>query len=155
MKRLLLVLAAVASLTACNLDVPSPTTAGNPEPTNPDTETFNPILQIDLSKMTKTAAGTYWMDFKVGTGQELSADRQVLISFLGVLKSGATFAVSDSVSVPLSSLVGGLRDGMAGMKEGGERLIIMPSALGFGPAGAPGVPPNSTLIYDVLLHRID
>jgi FKBP-type peptidyl-prolyl cis-trans isomerase len=154
MRRLLLLLTAVASLTACNLDVPDPL-AGNPDPSNPDTETFNPILQIDLTKMTKTAAGTYILDYSVGTGQELSGDRQVLISFKGVLKNGALFGAGDSLSTPMTSLVGGLQDGMAGMKEGGERLIIMPSALGFGPGGAPGVPPNSTLIYDILLHRID
>jgi FKBP-type peptidyl-prolyl cis-trans isomerase FkpA len=155
MRRLLFLLAAVASLTACNLDVPAPTQAGSREPSNPDTETFNPTLQIDLTKMTKTAAGTYFMDYSVGNGLVLSGDRQVLISFLGVLKSGVAFGSADSLSVPMTSLVGGLRDGMVGMKEGGERLIVMPSALGFGPAGALGVPPNSTLIYDIILHRID
>src|SRR5262245_48982249 len=155
MRRLLLLLTAVASLTACNLDVPAPTQLGSPDPSNPDTETFNPILQIDLTKMTKTAAGTYYSDYRVGTGVVLSGDRQVLISFKGVLKNGALFGAGDSLSTPLSGLVGGLKDGMAGMKEGGERLIVMPSALGFGPQGAPGVPPNSTLIYDILLHRID
>src|SRR5215510_155264 len=140
MKRILSFLAAVASLTACNLDVPAPTLVGSDFPSNPDTETFalfNP--PIDLSKMTKTSAGTYFLDFGVGTGRQLSGEGRVLISFVGWLKNGTAFANRDSLSIAMDSLIKGLQDGMPGMKEGGERLIIMPSERGFGPLGAAGV----------------
>ena len=98
MKRLLFLLTAVASLAACNLDVPAPTFGGNLEPSNPDTETFNPILKIDLSKMTKTAAGTYFSDYSVGTGLTLTGDRQVSISYKGVLKNASLFGAADEIS---------------------------------------------------------
>ena len=155
MKRILLFLAAVASLTACNLDVPAPTQGGSPFPSNPDTETFNLTPPIDLSKMTKTATGTYFMDFEVGTGRQLSLDGRVLISFVGFLKNGTLFTSRDSLSIAMDSVIKGLQDAMPGMKEGGERLIVIPSERGFGPLGAAGVPRNSTLIFDMILWRID
>ena len=156
MKRLLLFLTAVASLTACNLDVPAPTLGGSDFPSNPDTETFNNFNPpIDLSKMTRTAAGAYFLDYEVGTGQVLSADDRLLMSYRAWLKNGVLFAFGDSASFALDSLVLGLQDAMPGMKAGGERLIILPSALGFGPQGAGGVPRNSTLIFDIRLWRVD
>jgi len=155
MKRILLFLAAVASLTACNLDVPAPTLGGSDVPSNPDTETFNLTPPIDLSKMTKTDAGTYFLDYKVGTGQTLTGDHRVLISFVGFLKDGRLFVTRDSLSIATDSLITGLRDGMPGMKEGGERVLVIPSRLGFGPLGSAGVPRNSTLIFDIVLWRID
>src|SRR5215475_12853334 len=156
MKRILVFLAAVASLTACNLDVPAPTLPGSDFPSNPDTETFslfNP--PIDLSKMTKTATGTYFADLRAGTGQQLTLDGRVLVSFVGWLKNGSPFAVRDSLSIAMDSLIKGLQDGMPGMRVGGERLIIMPSERGFGDLGAAGVPRNATLIFDMILWRID
>src|SRR5215813_4812920 len=145
MKRILVFLAAVASLTACNLDVPAPTLGGSDFPSNPDTETFNLNPPIDLSKMTKTSSGTYFFDYKVGTGLELSGDHRVLISFVGFLKNGSLFTSRDSLSIATDSLIKGLQDAMPGMKEGGERLMVIPSERGFGPLGAAGVPRNSTL----------
>ena len=155
MKRLLLFLTAVASLTACNLDVPAPTDTGSPDPSNPDTETFNFTPPIDLTKRTRTAAWAYFLDYEVGTGQVLSADDRLLMSYRAWLKNGVLFAFGDSASFALDSLVLGLQDAMPGMKAGGERLIILPSALGFGPQGAGGVPRNSTLIFDIRLWRVD
>src|SRR5262245_38791385 len=106
MKRILLFLAAVASLTACNLDVPAPTLPGSDFPSNPDTETFALFSPpIDLSKMTKTAAGTYFLDFGVGPGRQLTLDGRVLISFRGWLKNGTLFADRDSLSIAMDSLI--------------------------------------------------
>jgi FKBP-type peptidyl-prolyl cis-trans isomerase len=40
------------------------------------------------------------------------------------------------------------------MREGGERIIVVPSAFGYGNAIVPGVPPNSTLVFDVILNQV-
>ena len=42
------------------------------------------------------------------------------------------------------------------MKEGGERLLIVPSELGFGSGGIPGmIPPDSTLVFEITLLQVD
>jgi FKBP-type peptidyl-prolyl cis-trans isomerase FkpA len=43
---------------------------------------------------------------------------------------------------------------MSGMREGGERLIVVPSALGYGATPGAPVPPNSTLVFDVILNSL-
>jgi FKBP-type peptidyl-prolyl cis-trans isomerase len=136
---------------ACNLDVPNP---ANDPPSDPATETFEPKLGIDISKMQKTAAGTYYKDLVVGTGATLTGNTVIVMSYLGMLKNAAAFASEIKQTVALGSLVGGLQDAMPGMKVGGERLIVVPSRLGFGAAAVGSVPPNSTLVFDVKLEGI-
>ena len=154
MKRLLkrsLCMAIPVVLAACNLDVAQPTN----EPSDPATETFDPSLQIDISKMQKTTAGTYYRDVTVGTGLTLTigVGKSAVVSYVGFLKNAAPFAQALDVLVTLSSLPPGLQDGMANMREGGERIVVVPSELGYGPIPEPGVPANSTLVFDVILHQ--
>jgi FKBP-type peptidyl-prolyl cis-trans isomerase len=154
MKRVLLVVAAVVSMVGCNLDVPVPT-GGSLDPSDPTKETFAPGLNIDIARMTKTAAGTFYRDTIVGTGATLtSSDAVIVWSYLGVLKNGQVFATAANETASLSGQVGGLRDAMRGMKVGGERIIVIPSALGFGTGGTQLVPPNATLIFDVKLIQL-
>jgi FKBP-type peptidyl-prolyl cis-trans isomerase len=70
------------------------------------------------------------------------------------LKNASPFAQSLNQLIALSSLPPGLQDGLAGMKEGGERIIVVPSELGYANVPAPGVPPNSTLVFDVILNQV-
>jgi FKBP-type peptidyl-prolyl cis-trans isomerase len=154
MKRMLMVAAAVVAMVGCNLDVPVPT-GGSLDPSDPTKETFAPGLNINISRMTKTDAGTFYRDTIVGTGATLtSSDAVIVWSYLGVLKSGQMFATATDETTTLTAQVGGLRDAMRGMKVGGERIIVVPSALGFGTGGTQLVPPNATLIYDVKLKQL-
>jgi FKBP-type peptidyl-prolyl cis-trans isomerase len=141
-------------LGACNLDVAAPEN----NPSNPATETFAASLNIDIASMQKTTAGTYYKDLKVGTGATLgiSPTGFVVISYLGLLKTGFAFAAADKQLMGLTSLPPGMLDGIGGappMREGGERVIVVPSALGYGNVAVPGVPPNSTLVFDVVLNQ--
>ena len=153
MRRMLMAVAAVVSLTGCNLDVPAPTGAST-KPSDPTTETFAPELLVDISTMKKTAAGTYYKDLKAGSGTTLQGVTAIVWSYQGFLKNGARFGLGVQQTINMNQLVGGLRDAMVGMQVGGERLIVIPSELGFGPLGTTGVPPNSTLVYDVVLDQI-
>jgi hypothetical protein len=147
MRRIFLALAA-ATLTACSLS-----TAVEDHPSDPATETFAPGLQVNIATMTKTAGGAYYKDFKVGTGDVLTGTPSVVVSFVEFVKSGATVTSVISGTLGLSGLVPGLREAMQGMRVGGERLIVIPSALGYGNSTMiPGVPPNSTLIYDMIFN---
>jgi FKBP-type peptidyl-prolyl cis-trans isomerase FkpA len=153
MKRLLLLLA-TACLTGCNLNVAQPEN----RPTDPATETFDPslvTLGVDIPSMTKTPSGAYYKELKLGTGAALTGQPFVLFTFNGFVKTGALFAAgTQQFPIPLSNLVYGLQEGMQGMKVGGVRLVVVPSALGFGPQVNPGVPANSTLIYKIQLDDL-
>jgi FKBP-type peptidyl-prolyl cis-trans isomerase len=147
MKRFLLALA-VVSLSGCDLS-----TDVADHPTDPTTETFASGLKVDIPSMTKTPGGAYYKDFKVGTGDALSGTPSVVISYSEFLKDGSGVGSVISGTQRLSLLIPGLQEGMQGMRVGGERLIVIPSALGYGNSTTvPGVPPNSTLIFDLIFN---
>lgn len=153
MKRVFWLVATMAALAGCNLDVPAPA-GGNREPSDPTKESFNPDLKINIATMKKTEAGVFYRDTIVGTGATLTGDAVILWSWLGVLKTGAIFGTGSDETTTLGAQVGGLRDAMRGMRVGGERIIVIPSALGYGTVQVGIVPPNSTLIYAVILKGL-
>lgn len=153
MKRFVMLLAAVVSLSSCNLDVANPY-AVTDEPSDPTKESFDPSLKVDIGSMTKSPAGAYYRDTREGTGATLTGNTVVVVSYLGFLRNASQFAGISDQTIALDGLVGGMQDAMRGMKVGGERLIVVPSSLGYGSVGTSRVPPNSTLIFDVILKNI-
>ena len=155
MKKLLLLLGCL-SLAGC-LDVSSPEN----NPSDPATETFASSLGVNISQMQKVTVAdqtVYYKDISVGTGAQLSTITQtttVVIDYAGFLKDGSNFTNGEQQNQPfqLASAILGLQAGMVGMNVGGERLIVIPSTLGYGPSGNGPVPPNSTLIFDVRLDN--
>ncbi|HTI65413.1 MAG TPA: FKBP-type peptidyl-prolyl cis-trans isomerase, partial [Gemmatimonadaceae bacterium] len=112
-------------------------------------------LNIDISKMQKTASGVYFKDQKTGDGDSLSTQGSVTVSYLIFLKNAALVTQQVNLTENLTAEPQGFRDGVAGMRVGGERILVVPSALAFGPRNdVPGIPPNSTLVYDVILGFI-
>ena len=153
MRRLFPLLVAL-SLTAClNLNVDAPTAANNPS--DPTTETFASSLNINIATMQKTASGVFFKDTTVGSGDLLTSQTRVVASYLLLLKTGAPVGQSVNQTIDLTIQPVGFRDGVVGMRVGGERILVVPSALGYGPrTDLPGIPPNSTLIFDVKLNLI-
>jgi FKBP-type peptidyl-prolyl cis-trans isomerase FkpA len=104
-------------------------------------------------------------DVKTGTGAEATAGQTVQVHYTGWLYSpsaadhhGAKFDSSRDRNEPFSFVLGarqvipGWDQGVAGMKVGGQRTLVIPPALGYGSRGAGGViPPNATLVFDVEL----
>jgi peptidylprolyl isomerase len=100
-------------------------------------------------------------DLVVGSGQTAEYRHTVLVQYVGVLgRNGSEFDSSwgrggQPVSFPLNGVIPGFRNGIAGMQEGGRRIISMPPSDGYGAAGAPPViGPNEPLVFVVDLLEI-
>jgi len=111
---------------------------------------------------TTTASGLQFEDTVVGTGAEAKPGRNVTVHYTGWLyengEQGAKFDSSKDRDEPFIFSLGagmvikGWDEGVQGMKEGGQRTLIIPANLGYGARGAGGViPPNATLKFDVEL----
>lgn len=99
-----------------------------------------------------------YIDIKVGTGADVGATSTVVVEYTGWLaKTGKKFDSSyDHGGIPFSVQLGqnkvipGWDQGLVGMKVGGTRRLLIPSALGYGASGNPPViPANSDLVFDV------
>jgi FKBP-type peptidyl-prolyl cis-trans isomerase len=138
-------------LSAClNLNVDAPVE----RPSDPTTETFAASLQVDLSSMQRTAGGVYYKDLKTGTGATLTTQPTIIVNYAAFVTNGTRFGQGNGTALTLSQTIIGLQDGLKGMREGGERQLVIPSALGYGSSPNAPVPANSTLIFDVVLVSI-
>ena len=110
-----------------------------------------------------TPSGLRYQDTVVGTGAEATPGKMVTVHYTGWLlekgdKQGTKFDSSLDRGDPFNFKLGahmviaGWDEGVAGMKVGGKRTLLIPSALGYGARGAGGViPPNADLKFDVEL----
>lgn len=101
-------------------------------------------------------------DVVVGTGAEAVAGKTVSVHYVGTLTDGKKFDSSRDRGTPFSFLLGsgqvikGWDEGVAGMKVGGKRTLVIPPELGYGAAGAPGaIPGNATLNFEVELLGVE
>jgi len=98
-------------------------------------------------------------DISVGSGPEAQAGDTVTVQYCGV--GQGTKAVFDSswttgqpATFSLEGLIPGWQEGLPGMQVGGQRLLVIPSELGYGDQGTQGIPPGETLIFVVQLDAI-
>lgn len=116
-------------------------------------------------KMTKTPSGLQYEDVKVGTGESPKKGQTAVVHYTGWLwvngAKGQKFDSSVDRGQPFSFPVGmgrvikGWDEGVATMKVGGKRMLLIPPDLGYGSRGAGAtIPPNSTLIFEVELLDI-
>jgi FKBP-type peptidyl-prolyl cis-trans isomerase FkpA len=116
--------------------------------------------------MNTTSTGLQYLDAVVGEGDEAKAGQYVSVHYTGWLyqdgEQGAKFDSSrdrnDPFAFPLGAgmVIKGWDEGVQGMKVGGQRSLIIPPELGYGPRGAGGViPPNATLKFDVELLAVE
>jgi peptidylprolyl isomerase len=114
------------------------------------------------SKMVKTPSGLQYEDTAVGTGASPKPGQTCVMHYTGWLwENGAKGKKFDSsvdrgqpfeFQIGLGMVIKGWDEGVATMKVGGKRTLLIPPALGYGTRGAGGViPPNATLVFDVEL----
>ena len=102
--------------------------------------------------------GLKYTDDQVGTGAVATPGKTAVVHYTGWLLDGTKFDSSRDRNQPFSVALGagqvikGWDEGVAGMKVGGKRTLIVPANLGYGARGAGGViPPNATLKFEVEL----
>lgn len=109
-----------------------------------------------------TASGLQYLDIETGTGTQADPLDWVSVHYTGWLQSnGQKFDSSVDSNKPFNFTLGtgmvipGWEEGVAGMKVGGKRRLIVPPELGYGAAGyPPTIPANATLVFDVELLEV-
>jgi FKBP-type peptidyl-prolyl cis-trans isomerase len=112
--------------------------------------------------MPKLPSGLGITDTIEGTGAEAVAGKTVDVHYVGKLADGKKFDSSRDRGRPFSfplgagRVIAGWDQGVAGMKVGGVRELVIPPELGYGASGAGGViPPNATLHFEVELLKVN
>jgi peptidylprolyl isomerase len=104
-----------------------------------------------------TPSGLKYTDITVGTGPSPRPGQTAVVHYTGTLTDGTKFDSSRDKGQPYEFQLGrgvvikGWDEGVATMKVGGRRRLVVPPALGYGATPRPGIPPNSTLVFDVEL----
>jgi FKBP-type peptidyl-prolyl cis-trans isomerase FkpA len=121
---------------------------------------------MEEGKMVVNPSGLQYVDLKAGQGEEAKSGKTVEVNYTGWLdkgghEKGAKFDSSLDRNQPFRFRLGagdvikGWDEGVAGMRVGGKRRLIIPPDLGYGNRGAGGViPPNATLIFEVELLSV-
>ncbi len=117
---------------------------------------------LSAAEMKTMSNGLKYTDTVAGKGDAAKAGQSVEVHYTGWLdqsgQKGKKFDSSVDRNEPFTFRLGagdviqGWDEGVAGMKVGGKRTLVIPAELGYGARGAGGViPPNATLIFDVEL----
>jgi FKBP-type peptidyl-prolyl cis-trans isomerase FkpA len=112
----------------------------------------------------KTSQNALFGEEKVGTSTELTAGKQAAVYYKGWLTNGQMFDQSrpgsDGKLQPFNFTLGahqvipGWEEGVAGMKVGGTRLIIVPPTVGYGDKGQGPIPGGAVLVFEVQLLAV-
>ena len=118
--------------------------------------------EVDEKDYTTTESGLKYYDLVEGTGDTPEAGQTVVVDYTGWLEDGTQFDSSINSGSPFSFALGtggvipGWDEGIATMKVGGKRQLVVPAELGYGDQGAGGgvIPPGAKLIFEVELLSI-
>ena len=140
-----------------NSGAEAPANSGAEAPANSGAETSTKSegeTVGDVTELQKT-------DITIGEGAEAVAGKQVVVHYTGTLTNGTKFDSSKDRGQPFTfglgagQVIQGWDQGVAGMKVGGVRKLVIPPQLGYGAQGAGGViPPNATLNFEVELLEV-
>ncbi len=105
--------------------------------------------------------GLQIQDIIVGSGAQAGTGDMVSVNYIGMFPDGKKFDSSYDRGQPFQFILGGgmvikgWDQGVAGMRVGGKRKLVIPPALAYGQEGAGGIiPPNATLVFEVELLAV-
>ncbi len=109
--------------------------------------------------------GVLYVDMVKGTGEEIKAGETAVVLYKGWLTDGQLFDQTKkneegkfqafSFQLGGRQVIAGWEQGVAGMKVGGKRRLVIPPALGYGEAGQGPIPGNAVLVFDVELVQVN
>ncbi len=118
--------------------------------------------KVDADKLKTTASGLKYAVLQEGAGETAEKGQRVSVHYTGWLESnGEKFDSSVDRGQPFvfplgaGRVIKGWDEGVAGMKVGEKRRLVIPAALGYGERGVGPIPPNATLLFDVELLKIE
>jgi FKBP-type peptidyl-prolyl cis-trans isomerase FkpA len=124
----------------------------------------DPSTFAQYDKYKTYTQGVLLGDLRTGSGTALSSGHQAIVYYKGWLTNGQLFDQSrpgsDGQLQPFTFTLGqhqvisGWEDGLAGMKVGGTRLLVIPPAFGYGPDGQSPIPGNAVLVFEVQLLAV-
>lgn len=126
------------------------------------------LVSCSSSKVSKeteqwitTPSGLQYYDILTGSGEIPRAKQKVFINFVMKTEDGTIVEDTYKSGIPMSFILGnkdaieGLEEAVATMRVGGKRKLIIPPELGFGNRSFRNIPPNSKLIMEVELVKVE
>lgn len=114
-----------------------------------------PILGVREGSLRRTPRGVFYDEVLVGDGAEVRPGDSVAVHFVGYLADGTPVTKSSKepfrFRLGTGRVVDGWEDGLPGMRVGGRRMLVIPAVLGYGAKGSGPIPPNATLVFDVMV----
>ena len=101
-----------------------------------------------------TESGLQYRLISAGDDYKVQPQDTVWVSYKGTLLDGTVFDQNDSTQFVANRVIKGWTEGLGLLGEGGEATFFIPAELAYGPRGNRAIGPNSTLIFDVTVHKV-
>lgn len=145
MRTIILILLIGLSLAACK------------KQTTKDQKIIENYIEDNNIDATKTESGLWYHIDPQGTGVSPTLEDEITVFYKGYLTDGEVFDETDTMpsSMPLAFTIEGWREGLQLLNEGGSILLLIPSDMGYGDRHIGNIPPNSVLIFEVTLVKVN
>ena len=101
-----------------------------------------------------TESGLQYKLISAGDDYKVQSQDTVVVTYKGQLLDGTVFDQNDSTKFIANRVIKGWTEGLGLLGEGGEATLYIPAELAYGERGNRGIEPNSTLIFDVKVHKV-
>ena len=103
----------------------------------------------------QTESGLAYQIIEPGNDKKAVSDQDtVWVDYKGTLIDGTVFDQNDNINFTLDRVISGWSEGLKLVGEGGKVKLVIPSELAYGDRGNRSIEPNSTLVFDVTLHKV-